>query len=65
MGLRFMGGFMKKYLGSLCALLTLVLVACGGSASQIMSPMTSPTSIAGVYEGTTTTAQENGTETSL
>jgi len=65
MGLRFMGGFMKKYLGSLCALLTLVLVACGGSASQIMSPMTSPTSIAGVYEGTTTTAQENGIETSL
>lgn len=56
---------MKKYLGSLCALLTLVLVACGGSASQIMSPMTSPTSIAGVYEGTTTTAQENGIETSL
>lgn len=56
---------MKKYLGSLCALLTLVLVACGGSASQIMSPMTPSTSIAGVYEGTTTTAQENGIETSL
>lgn len=65
MGLSLIGGFMKKYLGSLCALLTLVLVACGGSASQIMSPMTPSASIAGVYEGTTTTAQENGIETSL
>ena len=57
---------MKTIFAGLCVGLTLVLVACGGSASQILPPsLTSSPSMAGIYEGTLTTAQENGTETSL
>lgn len=57
---------MKQVLVGLGAGLTLILSACGGSTNS-MSPLmpTPPISIAGVYEGTTTTAQDNGAETSL